>query len=282
MPKLDNAVWVTGAKGRVGSYLVRELERRGYRALPTGIEVDVCDLEAVEAFAEANRPAAVINCAAMAGRDRSQTDPTEAFRVNAVGARNVAIASADVGAKLVHLSTDDVYQQTLRAPVGEFDAPAPDSVYGRSKLAGEDFVRTLNREHVIVRSSWIYSGHAGGTLRRLLDRARAGEVCPQLVDQIGSPTSVSTYADYVIALMEAGEYGLFHVSCAGSCSRLEFARAALEMAGLPTGLARPERDMAHAYDIRLDNLMLCLVGFEGLPHWREDLRSHMAACGLLA
>lgn len=279
---LTNAIWITGAKGRVGSYLTHELERRGYQVLPTGTEVDVCDLEAVNLFAGSNRPAAVINCAALAGRDRAIKNPTEAYRVNAIGARNVAIASAEVGAKLVHLSTDDVYEQTLRSRVNEFDTPSPDSVYGKSKLAGEDFVSRLNREHIIIRSSWIYAGYAGGSLRQLLERARAGVRSPQLSDQVGSPTSISTYADYVIALMEAGEYGTFHVSCAGACSRLEFAREALVLAGISTDMIYGDLDMEHAYNIQLDNLMLRLVGFEPLPDWREDLRAHMAAQHLLA
>ncbi len=277
---LTNAVWITGAKGRIGSYLTRELERRGYQVLPTGLEVDVCDLEAVNTFAEKNRPAAVINCAGLAGRDRASEMPDEAYRVNAVGARNVAIASGELGAKLVHLSTDDVYEQTLRTPVSEFDAPQPDSVYGKSKLAGENLVAQLNREHIIVRSSWIYAGVPGASLRALIGRARAGERFAQLADQIGSPTSVATYADYVIALMEAGEYGTFHVSCAGACSRVEFARAVLELAGLSPELVYGERDMKHAYNIQLDNLMLRLVGFEPLPHWRDDLRAYMLATGL--
>lgn len=138
---LKNAVWITGAKGSVGSYLDALLEKRGYEVLPTDVEVDVTDLEAVNEFAAKNRPVTVINCAALAGRTVSDADPTEAYRVNAIGARNVAIASASVGAKLVHLSTDDVFPQNLRTAVNEFDAPSPDCVYGKSKLAGENFVR---------------------------------------------------------------------------------------------------------------------------------------------
>lgn len=279
---LSNAVWVTGAKGRIGSFLVKALERRGYQVLPTGCEVDVCDLEAVKSFAEKNRPSSVINCAAFTGRERSQEDPTRAYRVNAIGARNMAIASAEIGAKLVHLSTDDVYQQTLRTAVNEFDVPQPDSVYGKSKLAGEEFVTRLNREHIIVRSSWVYDVTVEGSLRSIIECARRGEEQVQLTDQVGSPTSITTYASYVVALMEAGEYGLFHMSCAGTCSRLEFARTALEYAGLPTSGLRGELDMDRAYFINLDNLMLRLVGFEPLPDWRADLRDYMQKLNILA
>ena len=97
---LKNAVWITGAKGAVGSYLEQLLENRGYEVLPTDAEIDVCDLKAVNEFASKNRPVTVINCAALAGRAAADDDPTEAYRVNAVGARNIAIASASVGAKL--------------------------------------------------------------------------------------------------------------------------------------------------------------------------------------
>ena len=279
---LNNAIWITGAKGCIGSYLEVMLEKRGYEVLPTDVEVDVTDLEAVNEFAAKNRPVTVINCAALAGRTVSDADPTEAFRVNAIGARNVAIASGSIGAKIVHLSTDDVFPQNLRTAVDEFDVPSPDCVYGRSKLAGENFVRSHNREHVIVRSSWIYGLGERGVLERILETARQGGRQTQLTDQIGSPTSISTFANYVVALMEAGEFGTFHISCAGRCSRYEFAKQALELAGLPTSGLVSVMDMAHAYFIELDNLMLRLVNFEPVPSWRDDLRSYMSAHGLLS
>lgn len=279
---LKNAVWITGAKGAVGSYLEQLLENRGYEVLPTDAEIDVCDLEAVNEFASKNRPVTVINCAALAGRAAAADDPTEAYRVNAVGARNIAIASASVGAKLVHLSTDDVFPCDLRTPVNEFDTPVPDCVYGKSKLAGENFVRSLNRESTVVRSSWIYGLGRTGSLRDILETVRRGDEVHALTDQVGSPTSIATYANYIVALMEAEEYGTFHVSCAGTCSRFEFAKAALEYAGLPTAGLVPAMDMARSYFIDLDNLMLRLVGFEPVPDWHEDLHAYMDANGLLA
>lgn len=279
---LKNAVWITGADGRIGSYLNRLLDKRGYEVLPTDSEVDVTDLEAVNEFAAKNRPVTVINCAALAGRALSDENPTEAYRLNAIGARNMAIASAAVGAKIVHLSTDDVFPQTLRTAVNEFDLPSPDCVYGKSKLAGENFIRRLNRENIIVRSSWVYGLGRAGSLRWILDAVRRGERVEQLTDQIGSPTSITTFANYVVALMEAGEYGTFHVSCAGNCSRFEFAKTALEFAGLSTAGLVEKRDMEYAYFIELDNLMLRLVNFEPLPHWRDDLHAYMSVHGLLA
>ena len=279
---LNNAVWIAGAKGAVGSYLAHLLEKRGYEVLPTGVEVDVCDLEAVNEFAIKNRPVTVINCAAIVGRRAAEEDPTEAYRVNAIGARNMAVASAAVGARIVHLSTDDVFPRCLCTPVNEFDTPAPDCVYGKSKLAGENFVRRLNHENTIVRSSWIYGLGRTGSLRDILEEARAGHPIEAVTDQIGSPTSITTYANYIVALMEAGEYGTFHISCAGTCNRYEFARTALEYAGLPCDQLVARKDLDHAYRIDLDNLMLRLVGFEPVPDWRQDLHAYMAASGLLA
>lgn len=279
---LNNAIWITGAKGAVGTYLAHLLEKRGYEVLPTDAEVDVCDLETVNEFALKNRPVTVINCAALVSPEAVEEDPTEAYRVNAIGARNMAVASASVGARIVHLSTDDVFPQDLRTPVNEFDIPMPTSVYGKSKLAGENFVRRLNHENTIVRSSWIYGLGHSGSLRDILNHAHAGDTIKAYTDQIGSPTSISTYANYIVALIEAGEYGTFHISCAGTCSRYEFAKTALEYAGLTTIKIEPTTSVDETSFIDLDNLMLRLVGFEPVPNWRQDLHAYMAASGLLA
>lgn len=279
---LNNAIWITGAKGAVGTYLAHLLEKRGYEVLPTDAEVDVCDLETVNEFALKNRPVTVINCAALVNREAVEEDPTEAYRVNAIGARNMAVASASVGARIVHLSTDDVFPQDLRTPVNEFDIPMPTSVYGKSKFAGENFVRRINHENTIVRSSWIYGLGHSGSLRDILSRARAGQTIEVYTDQVGSPTSISTYANYIVALIEAGEYGTFHISCAGTCTRYEFAKTALEYAGLTTVKIEPVTSVDQTSFIDLDNLMLRLVGFEPVPDWRQDLHAYMAASGLLA
>ena len=133
-------VWITGAAGRMGRTISARLDHNRYRVVTTDRELDIVDLQRSLAFAESERPSCVINCAALASRTEAEANPDRAYQVNALGARNLAIASASVGATLVHLSTDDLFPVTSEHPFNEFDPTDPPHVYGKSKLAGERFV----------------------------------------------------------------------------------------------------------------------------------------------
>ena len=172
-------VWITGAAGRMGRTISARLDHNRYRVVTTDRELDIVDLQRSLAFAESERPSFVINCAALASRTEAEANPDRAYQVNALGARNLAIASASVGATLVHLSTDDLFPVASEHPFNEFDPTDPPHVYGKSKLAGERFVCELNRRHIIVRSSWVYTAEPDDILPRALKAKVAPCTCPR-------------------------------------------------------------------------------------------------------
>ncbi len=277
----QQVVWIAGASGRVGSALVRLIDHGKYAVVTSDKEVDITDLDVVTNFAAINRPDIVINCAALLSADGA-IDKLEAYRLNALGARNMAVASESVGATIVHFSTDDVYSGKSHVLVNEFDTPDPIHIYGRSKLAGETFVRELNPQHIILRSSWVYDDRPGWLFSEVLEAGRTGAPIEVAANQFSSPTSTASVAAATLAIIEAAEYGLFHIASRGTCSRFEFAKRILDLAGLPSQNLVGKYDEADAYTIELEDLMLELTGVYTMPRWDEDLHMYMISSGLIA
>ena len=170
-------IWIVGAKGRVGKALMRLLDERQYKLFETDIDdVDITDQESVNSYMRITRPDVVINCAGLTDVKRCEMYPDEAYHVNALGARNLAIEVDAYEAKLIQLSTDDVFGSGLTAVWSEFDHTAPRSVYGKSKYAGEQLVSSLCRKYTIIRSSWVY-GIGKDYVSRVLDAWRTESVC---------------------------------------------------------------------------------------------------------
>lgn len=278
----QDVVWITGASGRIGRALEPLFDRSRYIVITTDAEVDVSDLEAVKTYVNRNRPNIIVNCASLSSREQAIANPHEAYRVNTLGARNLAIVSAQVGALLVHFSTDDVFAGNTKASVNEFDTAYPRDVFGKSKLAGENFVRELNEHHIIIRSSWVYANREDNFFGQILDAARKGEKIAVSATQVSSPTSVATFASFVISVIESGEFGLFHAACEGTVSRLEFAKRILELAGLSTDCVVGDYNSDDSYFLDLENLMLELTGVFQMPNWEDDLKAYMQNQGLLA
>ena len=167
-------IWIVGAKGRVGKALMRLLDERQYKLFETDIDdVDITDQESVNSYMRITRPDVVINCAGLTDVKRCEMYPDEAYHVNALGARNLAIEVDAYEAKLIQLSTDDVFGSGLTAVWSEFDHTAPRSVYGKSKYAGEQLVSSLCRKYTIIRSSWVY-GIGKDYVSHVLDAAEKG------------------------------------------------------------------------------------------------------------
>lgn len=278
----QQVVWIAGASGRIGSALVRLIDHGKYAVITSDKEVDITDLDVVTNFAAINRPDIVINCAALLASSNGVINKLEAYRLNALGARNMAIASESVGATIIHFSTDDVYSGKTHVLVNEFDTPSPIHIYGRSKLAGEKFVRELNPKHIILRSSWVYDDRPGWIFGDVLEAGRTGAPIEVPANQFSSPTSTLSVAEATLAIMEADEYGLFHIASRGTCSRFEFAKRILDLAGLPSQNLVGKYDEDDAYTIELEDLMLELTEVYTMPRWEEDLHMYMISAGLLA
>lgn len=276
-------IWIAGATGRIGQAIERQLDHGDYIINTTDTELDVTDHDAVLQYVSVNRPNIVINCAAMADEAACEANPVEAYRVNAMGARNLAAAACSVGASIVQLSTDDVFSGTERGSYNEFDAVLPrDNAYAKSKVAGENFVRELNPQHVIVRSNWVYGAEPGYWFADVLEAGRTGTPLEVPANQLSSPTSVAALAACIVTLIESEEYGLFHAADEGVVSRYDFAREVLRLAGLSDECLRPVNDPAAARTVNLVNLMLAMTGICEMPRWQDDLRDYMAAHDLLA
>ncbi len=274
-------IWISGASGSIGKSLATYFENEGYTILGTDVEVDVTDLEVVMQYAQRHRPDVMINAAAMTGFSSCEENPLQAYKVNALGARNMAAAAHRIQAKLIHLSSDDVFDGTTQQMLNEFATPTPSTVYGKSKLAGEQMIRELYTRHLIIRSSWIYDFSKANFLANIFAKVKAGDTVEVCGTQYSSPTSVLAFTQLLHKLMVSNEYGVFHASCEGQCSRYEFVVEALRLAQLDTSLVKETNDNKYGQTghIILDNLMLKMTGIGSMPSWQEELKDFMEKQG---
>ena len=275
-------IWITGAEGHIGTALLDLLEGVEYQLLPTDIEeVDITKIDEVTQFVHVNRPDVVINCAGLTDVQECENNVDEAYRVNAIGVRNVALAANEVNAKVIQISTDDVFDKESRVPYNEFDNVHPRTIYGKSKEAGEKILTQLLNRFVIIRSSWIY-GIGRDFVDEVLRNVGQGKTMEVPNNQYAAPTSAKELAKVIRYFIDNKEYGLYHVVCPGSCSRYEFARTILEYSGKAGELdlypvviedsARP------TYSV-LDNMMLRLTGIEEPKDWKAALKEYLDETG---
>lgn len=275
-------IWITGAEGHIGTALLDLLEGVEYQLLPTDIEeVDITKIDEVTQFVHVNRPDVVINCAGLTDVQECENNVDEAYRVNAIGVRNVALAANEVNAKVIQISTDDVFDKESRVPYNEFDNVHPRTIYGKSKEAGEKILTQLLNRFVIIRSSWIY-GIGRDFVDEVLRNVGQGKTMEVPNNQYAAPTSAKELAKVIRYFIDNEEYGLYHVVCPGICSRYEFARTILEYSGKAGELdlypvviedsARP------TYSV-LDNMMLRLTGIEEPKDWKAALKEYLDETG---
>lgn len=284
-------VLVTGSEGQLGRDLCLAL---GAEVVPLGHRaLDITKLDSVLEAICRHRPDVVVNAAAYVRVDDCESHADEAFAVNALGARNVAVAAERNGSKLIYVSTDYVFGDELQrlTPYTEFDTPAPLNVYGRSKLAGEEFVRHLCHRHFVVRSSSLFgvsgsTGKMGNFVETILGRAKRNEVLRVVNDQVFSPTFTRDLAGVLSWLLTTEYYGTFHVTNQGSCSWYEFARTALDLTGtkatlVPISSAELAAPTQRPRFSVLDNYQMRLLGVTPLRPWPEALRDYLERKGHL-
>jgi dTDP-4-dehydrorhamnose reductase len=271
-------VVVTGAKGQLGTDLVDLLSDRGYEGYGYGREeLDITNFEHVYQVISKVKPDVVIHAAAYTKVDLAESEPDQAFAINAYGTRNVAVASEVVGAKLVYISTDYVFDGTANVPYNEFAPTNPLSVYGKSKLTGEQFVRDLHSKFFIVRTSWVYGKHGNNFVKTMLKLAQERDELMVVHDQVGCPTYTVDLANCILELIQTEKCGIYHVSNSGHCSWYEFAKAIFEEAGIEVKVNPcatkdfPRPAPRPAYSV-FDHMALRLNGFNEMRNWREALK----------
>lgn len=275
-------LWIVGCQGHIGQALLELLDTTKYELLETDKDdVDITDEAVVNKFMLMNRPDVVINCAGYnAYAVEGELDVDMAYKVNAVGARNLAQAAENVQAKLIQISTDDVFGAVASVPYNEFDDACPAGVYGKSKYAGEKFVSRLVSKYVIIRSSWIY-GIGRDFVNVVLNAAKDPNTKTlALAEDMAVPTSAGELAKVIKTFIDEDHYGLYHAVCSGgSCSRIEFANEILKHAGLSDQLTivKDEAKMP-SYSV-LDNMMLRITGLSEPADWKGTLEIYMKQTG---
>ncbi len=267
---------ITGGSGQ----LARELSKR----LPSSLarsreELSVVDLDLVRRELSRSRAEVVFNCAAYNAVDRAEQEPEAAAAVNARGAGNVARACREVGARLVHFSTNYVFDGTAPRPYSEADEPRPLNAYGRSKREGELRVLEELPTALVIRSSGLF-GHLGSAVKggslpdRLLARARAGDRLSVVSDQRLNPTFTGHLADASIAAAAAGSTGILHLIAAGCCSYYEFAVELFRVAGVEAEVDPVVTTPGRTTAARPLNGCLVSSRAQPLPSWQEGLRAY--------
>jgi len=266
---------VTGAGGQVGREVVEllgDVDVAGF----DHAGLDVSDADAVKAAVSDLGPDVIVHCAAWTAVDACESDPQKAFRVNATGTRNVMAAARAVGAYVVAVSTDYVFDGTKPDPYDEADVPNPQSVYGRSKLAGE---HEVDPDCAVMRTSWVCGRYGANMVKTILRLASEHETLSFVCDQRGHPTIASDLARMLCVFAQRRLGGIWHVTNQGAVSWYEFAQAVLEAAGedparvrpITTAELRPPRPAPRPANSVLDNHRLRDAGIPLLPHFRESL-----------
>ncbi len=272
---------VTGANGQLGRAI--NLQYAGsseYELVNTDVdELDITDIDKVMSFTRSIQPYAIINCAAYTAVEACETQEDLAFRINAIGPRNLSIAASETGAKLMHVSTDYVFDGNGTRPYRETDAVGPQGAYGRTKLAGENFVREFSERHFIVRTAWLY-GDGKNFVKTMLRLSDTNDKVRVVKDQVGSPTSAAELAKAIAYLLPTENYGLFHGTCEGDCSWAQFAQEIFRLAGRRTAveaITSEEYGAAvkrPAYSI-LENYMLKMTTDFMFADWHDALARYL-------
>ncbi len=228
-------IFVTGNRGQLGQEMMR--------AFPNDVvdgadlpELDITDEDLTHRTIEAaacpsGRPDVVVHAAALTDTRLCEDDPDLALRLNGLGTRNVALACRDTGAALVYVSTNEVFDGTKREPYVESDAPNPINSYGRSKLAGEEQAHSLVDRLYVVRTAWLWGGGERDFPSKVLAAASQQPELTIVTDEVATPTYARDLAEAIARLVATGVYGVYHLTNAGECSRFDWAREVLRLAG---------------------------------------------------
>lgn len=276
-------VLVTGASGQLGADVVLLFRQKRHEVIACDRTIlDITNLEQCQQVISEFQPDTIIHCAAYTSVDAAEADVDGAFRVNAIGTRNVAIAAEKVDAKLVYISTDYVFNGRSAVPYQEYDNTDPQSVYGKSKRAGEILTLSLSSRYFIVRTSWVYGMNGNNFVKTMLRLGQEKPLLQVVNDQKGSPTYTLDLACFLEELIHTEKYGIYHASNSGDCTWFEFTQAIFEEARKlgfkitaqvdPCTTEQFQRPAPRPANSVMDHLSIRTNGLNELRPWREGLK----------
>lgn len=274
-------VLIIGAEGMLGHDLVDILSKENEISTTTIHTLDITDIEKTIDTVKDIKPEVVVHAAAFTDVNGSETNQDLAYKVNGIGTRNVAVACKESDSALVYICTDYVFDGEKGSSYYEYDQTNPLSVYGKTKLLGETYIRDILSKFYIVRTSWLYGYHGPNFITTMLQLAKTNDSLSVVNDQIGSPTYTVDLANAISQLIKKPSYGIYHITNSGKCSWYEYAREIFEIAGVeievkpvttkeyPQPAARPKYSVLENYNWRME-------GFTPLRSYKEALREYMA------
>lgn len=272
-------ILVTGANGQLGREINKWFSAQHELILTDIDRLDITNHKLVKEFFTQTKPQAVIHCAAYTNVDGAESDYDGAFKVNVIGSQNLASQCLEHHARMVYVSTDYVFDGNTDQAYCEFSLTNPQSVYGKTKLIGEELVQKILPRHYIVRTAWLY-GDGNNFVRTMLRLAKEKEGLQVVNDQIGSPTYTKDLASAIFRVLDTDAYGVYHASCNGQCSWYEFAVKIFELKGIsipvqpvPTeAFPRPANRPKHSV---LRNYMLEMSIGDTMRNWEEALKEYL-------
>jgi dTDP-4-dehydrorhamnose reductase len=275
-------VAICGAGGMLATDVREVFQQRGHEVFDLTInDLDITDITMVREKFSTIKPDVIFNAAAYTNVDGCESEPDLAYKVNSLGPRNLAIAANEAGAALVHISTDYVFGGVGNTPYREYDLTNPQSVYGKSKLDAELFVRNLCPRHYIVRTAWLFGINGNNFVRTMLRLAAERDTLTVVNDQLGSPTFTYDLAIALADLIEKPTYGTYHLTNGGECTWFEFTREILRQAGIEGVEVKPmtteqlNRPANRPRYSVLDNYVWGMDGRVPLRNYREALADYL-------
>lgn len=284
-------VLVTGGKGQLASE-IKDIINSGIADLGTYNtkdiectfidieELDITNLKDVKKYIKSVRPDVVINCAAFTNVDECESNEDIAFQVNSLGPRNLAIACESINAKLLQVSTDYVFSGDTESKYREYDKTSPKSIYGKTKLTGEEYVRKFSSKYFIVRTSWLYGFTGKNFVYTILNLAKTNDEIKVVDDQRGTPTNANDLAYHILKLINSDEYGIYHCTGGGECSWYDFASKIVELSNVNCNVVRCTTEeftrpaKRPKYSV-LDNMMMRSIKIDEMRSWEDAIVSFM-------
>ena len=291
-------ILITGASGQLGTEIQRQLKNGGSALGPvperlknatviaTDVnELDITDRDTTIAFVRRHQPDTIISCAAFTNVDGCETNPEGAFKVNAIGASNLAQAAERINARLIHVSTDYVFRGEGDKPLDESERVDPKSVYGKTKALGEEYVKNFCHRYFIVRTAWLY-GYAGKNfVKTMVNAGKKFGKLEVVSDQLGNPTNAEDLAHHLLQLAVSHDYGVYHCTGEGICSWYEFASEIIRLSGVDATVApctsaeysakHPAAADRPAWSALENRMLACTVG-NNMRDWKVALADFFA------